>query len=52
MSEYGILEKTDRQALMAEVEKALAKGYTPIGGVSISYNGTTLVYVQAVARVS
>ncbi|HEX6426774.1 MAG TPA: DUF1737 domain-containing protein [Niastella sp.] len=54
MTDYTILEETDRHKLVKKVNEYIAKGWIPLGGVAIAYRDSAplkeMYYVQALIK--
>jgi hypothetical protein len=48
--DYAVLDAMSGDGLARNVREYIAKGWQPIGGVSVSYNGNVTRFFQAVIR--
>lgn len=48
--DYVIVTNTNIDTVMTTVEGYLGDGWALVGGCSIAYNGTNIVYAQAVCK--
>lgn len=49
-SEYAVVVFTDLNNLVGEVKSLMARGWVPIGGITVSAQGTATYHYQAMGK--
>jgi hypothetical protein len=49
-TQYAVVVFTDLSQVVAEVNSLLGRGWTPIGGIQVSAQGSAVYHYQAVVK--
>jgi hypothetical protein len=49
-TQYAVVVFTDMSTLINEVNTLLSRGWTPVGGIQVSAQGTATYHYQAMAK--